>query len=335
MAFCDTLLTWFEENKRSLPWRGEQDPYKIWISEIILQQTRVQQGWDYYLRFIETFPDVKSLAGATEDQVLRLWQGLGYYSRARNLHYAAKQIMLEHNGHFPSQYDDIRKLKGVGDYTAAAISSIAFAQPYPAVDGNVMRIISRIFGICEDISLPATKSKITQICQKEISADQPGSFNQACMEFGAIWCTPRTPQCSDCPFRLQCYAFQHQLVETLPIKNKSIKKRERFLHFIFYTNNKYTIIEKRTGKDIWHNMYQFPCMETANDEPLEGMECAIMIRETLTHQIIKARFYIQNVDKLPKCSTHQQIVKPDEMELFPMPKIMTQFLKDCELNNPE
>lgn len=323
MQFTSTLLLWYEEHKRDLPWRGETDPYKIWVSEIILQQTRVQQGWDYYLRFISAFPTVKTLAEASEEQVLRVWQGLGYYSRARNMHFAAQQIMDLHNGCFPEQYSDIRKLKGIGDYTAAAIGSIAFGLPYPAVDGNVLRIISRIFGICDDIALPATKTHITDICKQWIPEQQPGTFNQACMEFGAIWCTPKSPQCEFCPFRNECYAFAHNLTDTLPLKSNNIVKRERYFHFTCHLRNGQTIIEQRTDNDIWRNMYQFPLLESEDDkfQPNE-----LIMKEVLTHQIIHAGFRVVEATRLSILNNQQQIVSIDELDKFPMPKIMTEFI---------
>ena len=220
MAFADTLIGWYEEHQRELPWRGETDPYKIWVSEIILQQTRVQQGWDYYLRFIDNFPNVKALAEAEEERVLKVWQGLGYYSRARNMHATAREIMTKHGGKFPQDYHNILALKGIGLYTAAAIASIAFHLPYPAVDGNVIRIISRIFGVCDDISQPAVVKQITKICETQIDRNRPGVFNQAAMDFGAMHCTPKSPKCDECPFATTCYALNNQLTEVLPVKKK-------------------------------------------------------------------------------------------------------------------
>jgi len=330
MQFTDTLITWYEANKRSLPWRGETDPYKIWVSEIILQQTRVQQGWDYYLRFLEHFPTVKSLAEAPEEQILKVWQGLGYYSRARNMHHAAKQIMTEFNGSFPNRYEDIRKLKGIGDYTAAAIGSIAFGLPYPAVDGNVFRIISRIFGIPDDIALPATKQKITNICNQLIDKTNPGTFNQAAMEFGATHCTPKNPQCEICPFHTTCYALIHQAVNLLPVKNNRIAKKERYFHYFIYLFNNQTIIEKRTGKDIWRNLYQFPLIESGGNA-LSGRTPDLTLREVLTHQIIHASFYIiNNVDKLPQ-NAPQKIINITELSNYPMPKVMVEGIAKIEI----
>ena len=266
MAFADTLIRWYEEHKRDLPWRGENDPYKIWVSEIILQQTRVQQGWDYYLRFIDNFPNVKALAEAEEERVLKVWQGLGYYSRARNMHTAAREIMTKHGGQFPQDYDSILALKGIGKYTAAAIASIAFHLPYPAVDGNVIRIISRIFGICDDVTQPAVVKQITNICETHIDGKQPGIFNQAAMDFGAMQCTPKNPQCGECPFMRECYALHHQLTDILPVKKKKAEQKHRYFHYSVYLCDNHTIIEKRTGSDIWKNMYQFPLIETDSDD---------------------------------------------------------------------
>lgn len=331
--FTDILLAWYEDNRRSLPWRGEEDPYKIWVSEIILQQTRVQQGWDYYLCFIEAFPTVGALAGAPEEHVLRVWQGLGYYSRARNMHAAAQQIMCEHNGIFPCRYEDIRALKGVGDYTAAAIASIAFHLPYPAVDGNVLRICSRIFGICDDIALPVTRRLITDLCQEHIPNDDPGTFNQACMEFGAIWCTPKNPKCEGCPFENQCYARQRGMEQTLPLKSKSKAKKERYFHYIFYLYNNQTILEKRTGQDIWRNLYQFPLQESMELSSKKDSSSILELRETLSHQIIHAYFYLKKCKKQPKLAENQILVDLGKVPEYPMPKIMLQFLD--RVLNPE
>ena len=324
-AFADTLISWYEDHKRNLPWRGETDPYKIWVSEIILQQTRVQQGWDYYLRFIDNFPNVKALAAADEERVLKVWQGLGYYSRARNMHAAAREIMSEHDGNFPKTYDKILSLKGIGKYTAAAVASIAFHQPYPAVDGNVIRIVSRIFGVCEDVTQPAVVKRITKICETQINSKQPGVFNQAAMDFGALQCVPRSPKCDECPFQSDCYAYNNNLVDILPIKRKKSELKHRYFHYTVYLSDNQTIIEKRTSSDIWRNMYQFPLTE--NDSEKSTRKAVFSTRETLSHQIIHAAFYVKNVKRLPKISEDQQIVNFDDIENYPMPKIMTVFLR--------
>lgn len=326
MAFADTLIGWYEEHQRDLPWRGEADPYKIWVSEIILQQTRVQQGWDYYLQFIDNFPNVKALAEAEEEKVLRVWQGLGYYSRARNMHAAAQEIMSRHGGKFPNDYDNILALKGIGPYTAAAIASIAFHQPYPAVDGNVIRIVSRIFGVCDDISQPAVVKRITEICEMHIDRNNPGIFNQAAMDFGATHCTPKNPKCSECPFATNCYALKNQLTEVLPVKKKKTEQRHRFFHYTVYISDNQTIIERRTGSDIWKNMYQFPLVETAGEDNPFG-EPTVRLREVLSHQIIHADFYVKSVAKFPKASDNQKVVDFSTLAKYPMPKIMTEFLR--------
>ena len=327
-SFAETLISWYDDHKRDLPWRGETDPYKIWVSEIILQQTRVQQGWDYYHRFLDNFPNVKTLAEADEEKVLKVWQGLGYYSRARNMHAAAREIMAEHHGIFPQTYDKIRSLKGIGNYTAAAIASIAFHLPYPAVDGNVIRIVSRIFGICDDVTQPAVLKRITAICETEIDPDQPGVFNQAAMDFGAMQCVPRNPKCNECPFQSSCYAFKNNLTDTLPIKKKKGESKHRFFHYTIYLSDNQTIIEKRTGSDIWKNMYQFPLTETDSEKWPE--KPVFVTREVLSHQIIHVAYYVKNVKKLPKTAENQSVIDFDEIEKLPMPKIMTLFLKHLE-----
>ena len=326
MAFAETLIAWYEEHKRDLPWRGETDPFKIWVSEIILQQTRVQQGWDYYLRFIDNFPNVKALAEANEERVLKVWQGLGYYSRARNMHATAREIMAKFGGNFPDTYDSILSLKGIGAYTAAAIGSIAFHLPYPAVDGNVIRIISRIFGVCEDVSQPVVVKRITEICNEQIDRDRPGVFNQAAMDFGAMHCTPKNPQCEECPFQSDCYASKNNLVDILPIKKKKAEQKHRFFHYTIYLSDNKTIIEKRSGNDIWKNMYQFPLTETDSDDFANTP--VFSTRETLSHQIIHAHFYVKNVKRLPKPSQNQTIIDFNDIENYPMPKTMTLFLRN-------
>lgn len=323
--FTEKLLQWYDEHQRSLPWRGETDPYKIWVSEIILQQTRVQQGWDYYLRFIETFPTVQALAMASEEEVLRLWQGLGYYSRARNMHLAAQQILTQYQGVFPNNYLDIRALKGIGDYTAAAIASIAFQLPYPAVDGNVLRIISRIFGIHDDISQIKTRQKITNICAQHIDLRNPGHFNQACMEFGAIWCTPKNPNCIECPFQNECYAFQHDATQNLPIKNNKIQKKTRyFLYFVNIYNNS-ILLEKRITEDIWKNLYQFPLIETTDIQYFEKQPADFIRKEVLTHQNIFAKFIVRNT--FIEAGKNQTWVSLNNLNNYPMPKIVLELLE--------
>ncbi len=324
--FAQQLLSWYNDHQRELPWRGETDPYKIWVSEIILQQTRVQQGWEYYQQFIQTFPDVQSLATADEQEVLRLWQGLGYYSRARNIHHAAQQIMQDFGGSFPKNYEDIRSLKGVGDYTAAAIAAFAFGLPYPAVDGNMMRVICRHFGIREDITIPKTRKEITRIARQEMADADPALFNQAMMDFGATQCTPANPACDECPLRKSCYAYLNGMIQLLPVKVQKIQKRQRYFQLTMHLAGNRTILEKRVGNDIWRNMYQFPLTETEVPTPPQEHHVAT-IHETLTHQQIQADFYVKPCKRLPKLQAHQEMVSLDQLSQYPMPKIMTLFIQ--------
>jgi len=332
--FSKILLDWFEESQRTLPWRGQTDPYKIWISEIILQQTRVNQGWNYYLRFIERFPDVKTLAEAPLQEVLKVWQGLGYYSRARNLHTAAQQIMDNHQGIFPKNYLDIRKLKGIGDYTAAAISSMAFQLPYPAVDGNVLRVITRIFGIYEDISQTATVKTITQLCEKMVDKENPGNFNQALMEFGAIHCTPKNPKCDACPFGTYCVALKQEHQTILPLKLLKTKIKERYFHYFIFLKEHQTIIEQRIENDIWKNLYQFPMIET--EKPCQKIDKTLIsksgfekmnpvflkeIKHKLTHQHLTIRFYVVN-DYFPELISNWLSVSVEDLENYPFPVVL-------------
>ncbi len=331
MSFSHTLLAWYADNARTLPWRGEHDPYKIWVSEIILQQTRVQQGWEYYTRFIHTFPDIRTLAEANEEAVLRVWQGLGYYARARNMHAAARQIMQNYNGCFPNQYKEIRMLKGIGDYTAAAVGSLAFNLPYPAVDGNVLRLISRLFGICDDIAQAKTRKTITNLCLQLLDPEQPGTFNQACMDFGSLVCTPQKPQCASCPFAKECYALQHNLVNTLPIKNTKIVKQNRYFQYTCYLYQQQVLLEKRTDKDIWLNLYQLPLIETTTNLHEETRKPDRTLKEILTHQIIHASFYIEPISEKKSIKQGQHWVPITQISHYPLPKIITDFFKSIQL----
>lgn len=269
MNFSSTLINWYLQNKRDLPWRNTYDPYNIWLSEIILQQTRVVQGLPYYIRFIKNFPKVEDLASATEEEVLKLWQGLGYYSRARNLHETAKFIVNDYNGKFPDNYNDLLKLKGVGEYTAAAIASFSYNENVAVVDGNVFRVLARYFGIYEDISTLKTKKEFQKLANELLPNGNAAVFNQAMMEFGAIKCVPKNPDCSNCVFNSSCFALQKNQIDLLPVKNKKIKVTNRFLNYIIIidTDNK-IILEQRKEKGIWKNMYQFPLIETEKESNL-------------------------------------------------------------------
>lgn len=337
--FTEILLTWFAENQRALPWRGQTDPYRIWVSEVILQQTRVAQGTQYYYNFLEKFPTVAALAAASEAEVLKAWQGLGYYSRARNMHAAAKSIVAEHDGQFPQDYAGIRKLKGVGDYTAAAVASIAFGLPYPAVDGNVLRFVARYAGIFDNIALPATRKTIEQWCAKRIPAQTPGTFNQAMMEMGATCCTPQNPNCENCPLQLDCHARQHNQVDILPVKEMSIRIRERHFHYLIFACNGKTILQQRTRNDIWKGLWEFPLVET----PTPDFDLRLFLRENkisplntpiqllekkhqLTHQTILADFQIIPVKKLPAIISEQKIIEISDLQEFAVSKITEQAI---------
>ncbi|TVQ89655.1 MAG: A/G-specific adenine glycosylase [Bacteroidetes bacterium] len=268
MNFTTRLLHWYHKNHRDLPWRDTKDPYKIWLSEIILQQTRIAQGIQYYYRFIEKFPNVKSLAATTEDEVLSLWQGLGYYSRARNLHETAKNIVDKYEGRFPESYNELLALKGVGPYTAAAIASIAFGKNFATVDGNVSRVIARYFYIHEPIDENNTQKQIKEIAAGLIDHENPGMFNQAMMDLGATVCKPGKPLCNICPLNEDCGARIKGVENELPLKKNKVKIKERFFHFLFIfresNNEKEFFIEKRQGNDIWKNLYQLPLIETSD-----------------------------------------------------------------------
>ena len=260
-SIASILLSWYAQNKRDLPWRQTKNPYLIWLSEIILQQTRVAQGLSYYMRFSERFPSPRVLAEASEDEVLRYWQGLGYYSRARNLHTAAKSM----NGVFPKTYEGVRALKGVGDYTAAAICSIAYDMPYAVVDGNVYRVLSRVFGVDTPIDSPAGKKQFTALAQELLDKHSPGDYNQAIMDFGAMVCTPAAPQCLVCPLAARCRALAQGRVETLPVKAQKTKISNRYFHYIYVKQGKNTWLHKRGAGDVWQNLYEPPLLETKTE----------------------------------------------------------------------
>ncbi len=338
----DKLIAWYKKNKRDLPWRNITDPYKIWLSEIILQQTQVVQGLNYYIKFTETFPTVVDLANAPEDQVMRFWQGLGYYSRARNLHAAAKTIKLNHKGKFPSTYESIKELKGVGDYTAAAVASFAFSLPYAVVDGNVYRVLSRLFNIDTPINSTQGKNDFQLLANELLNHKQPGLHNSAMMEFGALWCKPQNPKCEDCPLQAQCLAFQNKTVAALPVKDKKIKIKNRYLnYFVFnYKNNVY--IQKRTEKDIWQNLYEFYLIETdvptdakfllkdkklkTFTQKLEVLSVTSTKKHVLSHQHLYATFYEINI-KEPITSKQLIKIKRENLDDFGLPQLINKYLK--------
>ncbi|MBR1400010.1 MAG: A/G-specific adenine glycosylase [Prevotella sp.] len=303
--FTTAVLHWFDENGRELPWRNaelptEQHAYAVWLSEIILQQTRIQQGWDYWQRFMERWPTVADLAAATEDEVLRQWQGLGYYSRARNLHHAARQIVAM--GRFPDTIEGIKQLKGVGDYTAAAIGSIVFGLPAAVVDGNVYRVLSRYFGIDTPINTTEGKKEFAELAQSLLPQDQPSAFNQAMMDFGAIQCTPQSPRCLLCPLAESCVALRTGRVGELPVKLKNLKVKTRRFNYIYIRCAGETAIRRRPAGDIWQGLWEPLLIEDqqTDDQALSALSAMLTplrsgIRHVLTHRVIIADFYLLEV----------------------------------------
>lgn len=259
---ADILLDWYAREGRDLPWRRTRDPYRIWLSEVILQQTRVAQGMDYYLRFTERFPDVRALAAASEDEVLKLWQGLGYYSRARNLHAAAREVVARFGGRFPSDYESVRSLRGVGDYTAAAVCSAAFDAPCAVVDGNVYRVLSRLFDVAEPIDTAAGRKAFAELAQTQLDRRALGRYNQAIMDFGALQCTPSSPRCGACPLSEGCLALAAGTVADRPVKQGRTQLRDRWFNYLHVTSGDWTLLCRREGRDIWQGLYEFPLIET-------------------------------------------------------------------------
>lgn len=323
--FSKKIINWYLQNKRDLPWRNTRDAYKIWLSEIILQQTRVEQGLPYYEKFVEAFPTIKDLALAPEDKVMKLWQGLGYYSRARNLHFTAKTILKEYKGVFPKEYDQVIKLKGVGTYTAAAIASFAFDAPYPVLDGNVFRIMSRIYGIHDAIDSSTGKKKFMQKLHELMPVKDAAAFNQAVMEFGALQCIPKNPNCNECIFKKECYAYANDKIELLPIKEKKLVKKDRHFFYLISSDGKNTIIQKRSDKDIWHSLYEFPVFEKQIEAKEKILFQSEIQKHVLTHQNIYYQFTVVKV-KILKAQNTQIIVPLKQLEDFAFPKIMHDFI---------
>ncbi len=345
-AFSHQILTWYKENPRELPWRGTDDPYKIWLSEIILQQTRVAQGLPYYYAFIEAYPTVKHLALAPEEEVLRLWQGLGYYSRARNLHSCAKSIWFEMGGKFPTTYDGLIKLKGVGSYTASAIASFAYGEVKAVVDGNVFRVLSRYFGIETDIASSKAKKEFESLANQIIPQEEPGEFNQAMMDFGARLCTPKNPGCSTCPLKDSCFAHLYNMVSDLPVKINKVKIKERHFHYYVIKCGSSWVWKKRTSGDIWEGLHDFPQVESSQetqslpmDIPLKTEREAKLFpkkyRHILSHQRLNAVFSELEIaeDNLEKLEDWCQnkgflLVKEERIEYLAKPKLIVNFLND-------
>jgi len=340
-SFSNNLISWYRINKRDLPWRNTKDPYKIWLSEIILQQTKIAQGLPYYNRFIKKYPNVQVLAGASEKEVLKLWEGLGYYSRARNLHKTAKIIVTNLEGIFPSTYKNLIKLPGIGDYTASAISSFSINEINPVIDGNVYRFLSRLLGILIPINTNKSLKEFRNIAKILISKKNPSDFNQAIMEFGSLVCKPKNPICNECIYQKSCFAYLNQKTLTLPLKNSKKKVKERFLNFLIIKSpDGNTVIEKRINKDIWQNLYQFPLIES--EKPLDKKNLSIKLKEIqylnskdiefylyqnksfshkLTHQNIHSSFWIFDVKKIKNNQTNIR-----NLDMYPFPKPISNFL---------
>lgn len=295
MKFSDHIIEWYLKNKRELPWRKTTDPYRIWLSEIMLQQTRVAQGLPYYIRFIEAFPAVEDLASASEDEVLKLWQGLGYYSRARNLHATAKQVAFQLGGKFPGTYNELLKLKGIGDYTASAIASISYGETQPVVDGNVYRVLARYFGVQLPVNSTEGVKYFKELAHKVKDSGQIGVYNQGVMEFGAVQCKPQSPDCTVCPLQADCVAYNTHTVSVLPVKLKTQKVQDRYYNYIvFIDSNNYTLLQKRTKKGIWFNLFEFPLIET--EEPVD--DAGLLLGNEIMAGISKAQvqcFYKKDI----------------------------------------
>ena len=329
-----------------MPWKGEKDPYKIWISEIILQQTRVQQGLAYYERFIKAFPDVRSLATAPEEKVYKLWEGLGYYSRCKNLIASAKYIHENLGEKFPEEYENILSLKGIGTYTASAIASFAFNRPYAVLDGNVFRVLSRFFGVEIPINTSIGKRRYTELAQQLLDKKKPGEYNQAIMDFGAVICKPLSPLCLQCPLRNKCVAYQTGRVSVLPVNEKIIRQKKRFFNYLIVTSGYKYYVQKRIEKDIWQNLYEFILIETDSfiddksllkNEQFRAIFKASNFRinfiskkysQKLTHQLITGRFFHIELKKPLPLSEKGQLVTAKHLATLPFPKFIASYLRD-------
>ncbi|MBN2521379.1 MAG: A/G-specific adenine glycosylase [Bacteroidales bacterium] len=350
MTFSKILITWYNKNKRELPWRNTTDPYKIWVSEIILQQTRIIQGLDYYNKFIKKFPTIYHLANASIDELMLAWQGLGYYSRARYMHFTANYIVKNYKGQFPEKYHELLKLKGIGRYTAAAIASIAFNEPVAVVDGNVFRVLSRHFGIHKPINSNEGIKYFNNKAKKLISKTNPSIYNQAIMDFGAIICIPKNPQCHKCPLIKTCRAYNYNQVELLPKKINNKKIKNRFFNYLAILQNNSIYIKKRTQDDIWKSLYEFPLVET--NKEITGQELkktdvwlyfaqnkttkiqheSKTYKHILTHRIIYTKFYIIKINDNKLYSSYNKI-KINDLHNYPFPKLIINFINAIKKTN--
>ena len=349
LFFRRALRRWARTHDRSLPWKKVKDPYVIWLSEIILQQTRVQQGLPYFEKFVKKYPRLRDLAAADEDEVLKLWQGLGYYSRARNMLATARHIVSELDGRFPQGYDSLLKLKGIGPYTAAAIASFAFGEPTAVVDGNVKRVISRYFGITAPAGTANLQDRVSRFAAAVLDPVDPGAHNQAIMDFGARLCVPRRPVCPKCPMSPHCRAYQHGTVDEIPAPDKRIQRRRRYFNYLVILTPEGLVLRKRTGKDIWRHLYEMPLIEgheflshdqlmkTAEwgsiigERPVKVMEQSVTYRQALTHQEIYARFMRIYATGIGDGSF--VLANPGSMDKFAFPRVIDRYLKEWEWKN--
>ncbi|MGM0580063.1 MAG: A/G-specific adenine glycosylase [Bacteroidota bacterium] len=340
-TFSNRIINWYKNNQRDLPWRNTSDPYKIWLSEIILQQTRVNQGLPYYNKFVSQYPSVHDLAKAPEDEVMRLWQGLGYYSRARNLHECAKSIVKDYNGEFPQTYKELLKLKGIGKYTAAAIASFAFGHSVPVVDGNVFRLLARYFNLSDDISQPKTFTKFFNVANELISKNQAASFNQAMMELGATICTPKNPDCENCPLAQECEARILHKQSELPVKKKKIKVKNRYLYYLIWQKDEKLAMKKRGPKDIWQGLFDFDLIESkkalSTEEVFEKVneqynnaevvEISEPVKHILSHQRLEAIFIELRSNNQNVLNDHDlKYYTKQEVEELPKPRLIEKYL---------
>lgn len=347
MTFYQHLINWYTSNKRDLPWRNTRNPYKIWLSEIMLQQTRVDQGMPYFLKFVDKFPTVHHLAKAEEDTVMKMWQGLGYYSRARNLHATARVVSRELEGRFPANFKDLKKLKGVGEYTAAAIASFSFGEPVPVVDGNVYRLLSRYFGVDLPINSTEGVKHFRELAREVMDVKDPATYNQAVMEFGARQCKPQSPDCTVCPLQDSCVALQKNTVSSLPVKLKKGSIKKRYFNYLIPYNNKEVVLQKRQGKDIWRDLYEFPLIETPAPVDMDAIKAAALFRELPGAE--QARLWLYNEEQVVHKLSHQHIytkfwiveldeeltgaVEKSRVRDYAMPVLLANFVHEFEFSD--
>ncbi|NCT94899.1 MAG: A/G-specific adenine glycosylase [Chitinophagaceae bacterium] len=345
--FTPLLMRWHrQENNRQMPWKGEQDPYKIWLSEVILQQTRVEQGWAYYERFIQNYPTIQALAAAPDKEVFKCWEGLGYYNRCRNLLFTARYITRELQGIFPRRYEDLLALKGVGPYTAAAIASFAYNLPYAVVDGNVFRVLSRFLGIDEPIDSNNAKQYYGVLANELLDTTAPGEYNQAIMDFGATVCKPASPACASCPLQTQCYAYAHAQVNHLPVKEKTLRRKTRWFSYFWFEYRGKVLVRERTGRDIWQQLHEFYLVETEkapqwNPETVQEQlkeqlnisgfrlqSISLQRSQQLTHQQIRAHFIRIGLKTLPPVLRSENWVRKEALSELAFPRLINQYLQE-------